>query len=1116
MNKFLTPFDMTVEKALEVPAITQVADLLNMSVGQLIWNGADELYKAINNVRREYAELAALRYELETILSYESVCSGYGDAGKEELEEAHAMRREIQKKIWMTQATMPDKLLFGRAVKELKRIADPITLAVMKIRDRQYNVLAVAERAVPEGARTITPRGKIELKKYKLMSFELEETLKAFLPDANQAIFLANSNDFAGACEVIAALEARIESMLKSGEKIQLDANNAKVNVASQSLAAEIAGVDFNNKTTAQIIAINHNVKDLLKDSAGNSTKLARALGPDGEDRMDRLEESILQVINRNGFTLTLQTGKKLDYDSWACTAAQGKVGSLYAGEHNMMVATEEVRYIAMTWEEMCNTPDNGPEMLKRQAVLFTPSAPMYDAAGNPVTLNDVTMVKAIKTSKTFKNVLNIDDHGNWKKYAEKAIDRNFCDGAIWLLCTLLAGLNGQMRGYGIKGYAVDVHKMIVDIAKREGWEIPEFLPENWYLGGERRILKIRVLMTTDAWKWNKLGISWDEFVRRANELSKRYPTLNMLRIARLADATEESDRKMTRQANQQFITATDEQIEELTRKPIAKLNKFRTLSGMLGQFARLDAKDRAPYNELFERVPGILASKQFSSIITNKFHDKLAWYASGRIPVDGIYPYITEDPVAALKILIWNKDPNEIGLGYIKPGCVNIPNCEENREMFMIRYPANCYTGMLMRNHNDNIYETLGNTVVLAADCEFLIRGDGDTDGDEAAEVFAKIVISMMKTLMDSNIQRPLISFPHDKAEAKLLTSREARADEMAHAMFMSNKFGPAVGQYSMLATKWFNQAAVHYMEGNDIERQKCGMNAMWAYIGSVLAIDLCKTGKMPEWLKNKKRTGKLDVIAKYAPKNPWNQRFNAHSSVSPWWDEGIWDNLERPLTERESSSICDRAARSIVNGANGEHYTFDTEGLTFDPDILLSHRPNLYNGWVKGVLDKRLLAGLEARNFRKRTEDQKFLEDVRNGERVSIKAVALFLWRNKAALMRRLGKKKADKVEIADTLKDYLAFCREVLINFGDNTSMLRRTPDERRLSIYNMFIKDIFEIVCGNGLDEESKGSWADFIISVLAPDALEVVEENLEVPESERFAARHAAPEAELVF
>ena len=1116
MDKFLVPFDMTVEKALAVPAITQVADLLNMPVDKLIWNGADELYKAINNVRREYAELAALRSELETVLSYESVCAGYGDAGKEELEEAHAMRRDIQQKIWMTQAAMPDKLLFGRAVKALKQIADPMTLAVMKIRDRQYNVLAVAERAVPEGARTITPRGKIELKKYKLMSFEIEETLKAFLPDANRAIFLANSNDFAGACEVIAALEARVESMLKSGEKIQLDANNAKVNIASQSLAAEIAGVDFNNKTTVQIIAVNHNVKDLLKDSSGNDTNLARAIGPEGKKRIDALEQAILQVINRNGFTLTLQSGKKLDYDSWACTAAQGKVGSLYAGEHNMMIATEEVRYIAMTWQEMCATPDNGPEMLKRQAVLFTPSAPMYDAAGNPVTLNDVTMVKAIKTVKKFSNILDIDKQGNWKKYPEKELDRNFCDGAIWLLCALLAGLNGQMRGYGIKGYAVDIHEIIEAIAKREGWEIPEFLPDNWYLGGERRIRKIRVLMTTDAWKWNKLGISWDEFVRRANELAKRYPTLIMLRIARLADATEESDRKMTRQANQQFITATDEQIKEFTKRPIAKLAKFRTLSGMLNQFARLDAKDRTQYDELFERVPGILASKQFASVITDKFHSKLAWFASGRVPVDGVYPYITEDPVAAMKILIWNKDPNEIGLGYIKPGYVNIPNCEENREMFAIRYPANCYTGMIMRNHNDDIYATLGNTAVLSADDEFLIRDDGDVDGDEAAFIFAQIVIDMMKTLMASNIKRPLIAFPHDKADAVLLQSREERADQMAHAMFMSNKFGPAVGQYSMLATKWFNQAAIWHMDGNDTERQKCGMNAMWAYIGSVLAIDLCKTGKMPEWLKNDKRTGKLDIVAKYAPKNPWNQRFNAHSAVSPWWDTQIWDNQERPLTEKESCSVCDRAARAVVDGANGENYTFDTEGLVFDPNILLSHRHNLYNGWVKGVLDKRLLAGLEARNFRKRTEDQKFLEDVRNGERVSIKAVALFLWRNKAALMRRLGKKKADKVEIADTLKDYLAFCREVLINFGDNASMLRRTSDERRLSIYNMFIKDIFEIVCGNGLDEESKGSWADFIISVLAPDALEVVEENLEVPESERFAARHAATEAELVF
>jgi hypothetical protein len=375
-----------------------------------------------------------------------------------------------------------------------------------------------------------------------------------------------------------------------------------------------------------------------------------------------------------------------------------------------------------------------------------------------------------------------------------------------------------------------------------------------------------------------------------------------------------------------------------------------------------------------------------------------------------------------------------------------------------------------------------------------------------------------MFEALQASGIHTPLVDFPHDKAKKLFMHSGEEFRDEMARALFVANKFGGAVGENSLLATRWFNKAAIAWADGDRAGVSNCLINAMWAYVGSVLAIDMVKTGFMPGWL-----TSKLKAVKKAAGKLPWNQRFVKHTVETPWFDSSIWDNEESPKTTAESSSVCDRLARTILNGADAENYRFDTEGLEFDANVLLAH--DVKDSWTKGVLDPRVIAGLDARNFRKNDDDSKLLRAIHNGERVSAKDLMVFFWRNSASLMRRLGEKRADKVEQASVMNDYTAFVRNVMITFGDSSAMQKHTADERRKIIVNAFVKDAFEVNCGNRIGKDmlnerrvaqAKGSYAKFILSVFDQDILANVEENLEVPESERFATRHAAPETELVF
>lgn len=1105
-------FSETVSLAVANPIIVEAANLLNVTVEELARNGAALLYKAIHDEINAKEKLSnELRMYIDLLDEWDDFCS-------ESRKAAAAKRRELQKEVWRLNT---NKSIYGKAIKELKAIADPATKVIMKLRDRQYNEITKAEKPAPEGGRTIEKREKIELGRYKVMNIPTGETMKEFMSFVYAAEEAADKEEPDMVSLHMSLLAERIQQMIDHDEPIRVNASNAHVNPAAESMAARIAGVRFDNKVTDKIMTVAHNVRDVI------SPRILKNLGAvrhDAEEMLDSIKENLLYLMKKNGIEMTMLNGTKKYYDVWAASASQLKDGEFYAGERSMMNRTADVRNILITEEEMKEIEDNGPEMLKRQAVLFTPAAPMKDANGNYVRLRDVTMCKSIETNKFFKDVLDVDENGD-VKYLKKGknLNRALFDGGAIALDESLAGMNLQGRGFGLKFYMVAVINGIAKLAKRKGYKIPETIET---LNGTVKVSDIRILMTTDTWKWGKLGLSWPEFVRRVESLKKRFPMIDCLMVARYADSTEESPRSMARQAMQQFINATGNQLKELAATSIRKLAKYQTATGMLSEFAQLNRpmEERTAYNRLFELAPSILASKYMSTVIKDMFDEKLATYCSGSVPVNGIYPYITEDPAAVLEILVFGKDPNTLGLGFLKPGQINIPNCEEGRRMVGVRYPANLYTLLMFVNHNDDFYATCGNTAILCVDDEALIRADGDVDGDEMALIFCAIIIAMMDWLKASGISMPLVAFPHGKAPRYKMATKEERDRAVAHALFIANKFGLAVGQNSLMATRFFNQIGVAFMNCDETTRRACGMQAMWAYIGSVLAIDLAKTGSMPAWLEEK-----LKVAATMMGKLPWNQRFKKHSMQHPWYDSQYWDVDPATKTGWETKSTCDRLARIILNGANAENYKFDTEGLEFDVELLLSHQEGLHGYWSDGVVDKSMIASLEARNFRD-GEDRELITAIYKGERISAKQLFLFFWRNLASLKRHFGKTEdtGSKTKNAEIVNTYYAFVRKVMINFGDNEKFQAMTPDQRRLTIVNAFVRDAFEVKRGNGIGNNyaksnvspealdamvahAKGSYVKFTLSVFAPDICGNVEENLGIPEDERFAALNTPKE-----
>lgn len=1095
-------------------------------------NGCELLYSKLAELRADLKE-----YKQRVVVTKASLkdFEAFKNAGGDAANQYNFFRAQLEAELAMIAYISADMRTLGRAIKELKETLPADQVCLMRVRDQASAEKISKEIEVPENARTYERSPRIKLGSYKVMSFDITATLADF-QSYIAAIFAAvNNEDKQEAAKAFNILVRFVNDMAMSHTPISINANKAKINTAHQSLAAEIAGVVFDNSTTDKIVSINHNVFNLLN---GVPMKYISSDRDQAVRAVEELERNILRVICNNGVRMTTLSGRTINYDVWCSTPSQQKVGAMYLGERQMMAKTSDARNLLMNNQEYLEHAYNGPEMLKRQAVLFTPSCPMKDDNGNFIKLDDICMFDEIDIERVFANVMEIDREGKSVAKASKALGRTVADGAMFFT----NAESQQIRGLGIKAFGVCIKGMLEKIAKRYGKPIPEFVED--CDGVPYHTVTTKAFSNKSTWKWGKLGLSWTEFKHRANKLADRYPTINLLRVTRLASSAEEGYRRLSRQTTQQFLMASNDQINEIVKKPIGKLNRMKTASGMLPKLMELNKPvcERSFTNRLFELMPQLVGSEHLQANWKINFHQRFAEVASNKVPVDGVYPYITEDPVAVLRIFIWHEDPQTIGLSELKPGEINLPLCADNKEMFFARYPSNYISAMVLHNHNDSIYECVGNVALLPIDADTLIRADGDVDGDEAFISFNETVIAMIRETW-ANFIPYLVDFPHDKAKKVEMTSRQELRDEMAKALFNANKFGGDVGKNSILATKWFQNAMEQLAMGNKDKAKECIHTAMYAYIGSILAIDSVKTGEMPQWLVKK-----LAQISskKYCGLNPWNQRFNKHNIATPWFDEEYWGpvnmgNVKEAIPEdeanennavveeteevgewdfaarQESTSTTDRIARMVLDGTDAGNYQFNAEGMVFDPEMLLSKMDGLTSNASKGIFNSKMLPAFNARNYMDE-ENAALVTKIQNGEVVGAKELFVFFWRNANSMMYRMQPAGGDKSSQAAMMAEYLRFVRNIMVNFGNNAKFMAMTPDQRRMSVVNNFVRDAFEMKVGNGIarhmDNEMevlrlKGSYAKFVLSVFAQDLVEILEDNLDVPEDKRFIAMRMA-------
>lgn len=973
------------------------------------------------------------------------------------------------------------------------------------VREQLLPELNAAEAArVWTSPRSYNKAPKAELWNYKFHSFSAEVLLGRIVRQLDKASAAAEDDDGITANELFSILEKDLSRQLETKKAFLVKFKDAKIIPGKQSLAAELLGIKPGDETN-MLVEVEHNISS-VRVSPTLYGFLGAGDAKEGLRRFGALRELIVQILTRNGVDAVFDDGSIVNYDPWAYTASKGKAGSLYAipryyAENKAFVAATTLN--AKLYGKGA-IPTSAAELMKQRAVLFTPSAPIKTANGKRLYLHDIAMFPAIKRHLVHKAALLVDETGI-HVIRNVADERNEGDGAMYFVDPSDDIENGQLRGAGMKAMLVNCSGMIETLAQLLGKDVPD-------LQGKK------LVSTTDTWKWSKLGFDWEEFVRRVEALAKFFPTIGMLRVVRHADAVEEDGRKASRQLLQQFMDVKN--VQDACKRDERWLKRFSTLEGAAAVYGahRKDAIERTAFEQLFFRCPDILASEPMKADVEARWNDHLADAAYGRVMVDGSYPYIVTDPVAILSILLFGADPDK-EQGLLREWQINAPGLRDLQEVLITRYPCNFFNSSVVTNINftedmvdlREVYAKLGNVMVLPYHSIILVLADGDVDGDEMSIIESRWFVDQFKATMrligQDELRLPIL-FAHEKAELRIFSTREELMDALAHTIMITNDFGGEVGKNSLLATRGMHKAACFV--GDRIKFNEYLFDAVYAYVGSVLAIDLAKTGYYPEWL-----VAKLKAVKAHVGKLPWNQIFRCHSSRFPWWkvvasEEKLYNSdLGKDATyQRESKkAVVDRIARYLIDNCvdTGSEFHFDTQGHVFNVSVLLNEK---YGSQAKkGTVSEGVLRQIAMRNFLENGEDRAVLRDAEAGKKVSPSELIRFFWRNAATLSRRMDRESGLGSREADWLQrqEYYEFVRFVLMNLDETM------PEEERTAVVtNWAVRLAFGDHNGIGKDaatEEErtalKGSFCRFVLQVFAQDILHNVEENQHVPVEERF-------------
>ncbi len=961
---------------------------------------------------------------------------------------------------------------------------------------RWSNKISEREDSVGFGLRALDP--DVLMREYETYIMQLNDLKKQLYKDGE-----VNMDVVTKGRSVFEALWNLVYESDNKRIPFRAKEKECKTNRMSRSIGSDIFRINYESKKpTDEWITVGHGIQEMFNISpwfCGANMKK-------GQKRLDDFQKMVEHRLGNAGLVLTTRDDKEVFYVGFAASASHQKTERLIMAKAESMKKHEKAIWFALTFSEILGLSVNGAQIWKMRANLLRPiRCELKTAAGRVLTLNDLQLVPDIVVKRHIENARTVgivDENGEIMHDGPADVEKTMADGTV--LYTGRDGKqklgklaqHGQLTGYGEKGKVDDGTSVIEEAARLEGKPIPDNLKP--LIAGE------------GVWKFDKVGISFEEFVQRVNVLSKDYPGLNKLYLIREGDELEDDVkvRRLTRSLIQQWIHLDAADIRDLTARSRKQLKKMKTLKGAIDFMAENGHSERSLLGQVFNKAPWLVMNSAIKKHLENRYIMKQTEAASCKLRTKGSYPYIQEDLVAVAQIWVFGADKDRMDLGVLKAGEISVADAPNGKKILAIRFPANYQTAAVRVNRSfKNVFASCASTCMISFYDDILIRQDGDVDGDEMAIILNEIAIRATERMYEE-FNPPVIVFAHGgKAPKEVLGNRGKLIETMYNDLWKAKKYD-GVGKYANLATLCCHFASLAYAEGRIADMQMFLNQMSLASTGAILSIDQVKGNDVSEDLIERlesisKSIGQL-AQAEWKKAFPeMAERMKAPVRPMPYTQQFV-KGLPAIECMGESVALCDQISGFVMRDTGkfelqaGKAVWNTAEAKR----ALLSFPGYRVTAVRKAPLTGTVLNSLADNWFNdKNPADANTFAAIRAGQPVGQKDLLLLLWRNACALEFRMEGEnlRAKKEEYYKVVRDilYTQACATKWVA-GDGHVF---TDAEKKFSVVNSAVADALCLGVPNGVSEDKLGSYAIFVLKVFAKEVLWSLERSN--PDSSKF-------------
>lgn len=859
---------------------------------------------------------------------------------------------------------------------------------------------------------------------------------------------------------------------------------------------SKIFGIDdtmFDVKT--ELVVVNHSFEEMVDGPW-------QVFGLTEEEGL-RAKEAIIKSMYRrlmaSGFVVEGEHEEpEMDYRFCFASSSHQKQEKATMVLNELAEVHEEYLYFGHKLEEFVQQSIKGAVFLKGMANRVRPDVAILKTIdGEPVSVFDVLRTQDVKRIYHHGRALKIGGNYDGKPYLYCSTDDEVILGDGQMIALQELSLCGQVNGEGWKGFIHNSSTVLEELCRKHGLTKEEFLDciVETADGRKVRVGDYKIICGAGCWKFDGLFKSYEEYLNWIRRMMEIYPGVEYLSILRQMDDLENQrrHRELTRSLIQQFVWMSNAEVKALTKKTVKRLNSMKAMDTQIRRMAGLDKdeNDRTELEKLFENCPWLVAHPNVLKYVANQFYTLQTRAMANKLMTTGSYPYIIQDPVALLEVWVLGKDPNSNDLGILKAGEASINEVPDGTEVGAVRFPSNYYTvrTLICRSHS-KVFECCGNAMVLNIYDDFLIRNDGDVDGDETGVYTNPLIVRLIKRMIEE-INPPVVVFEHGSKAHSFVPGSVREFWKVIGDALYSAKHNGEVGKYANLARDCAYLMSVAYMKGNDKDIAKYDLYMAAASTGAILAIDQVKGNDISlpliKWLK--KINDEVKAAMHYL--NPYTQQYV--KGIDP-------DRCLAP----NSLVVTDNIAESVYEQTGD--FEFDPQGLDWEAnkDIISSwlmvHNVEHYSVRTN-VLNDSLVASMRTIHYNDTAMDDgtvmdaKFLDRVKKGQEVGLKDILMFYWHNLAALKQRLEGRMLEEAE-----EDFYEHTRKSLLEFATSNKKPNgdghvRSKDEEKASLYVSMLDNALEFTKGNGL-ADATGSYTMMILEIIAPWMNQVFNKNRE--------------------